>query len=457
MTEEQVTALGPAFGHYLREFRPYFVNRKSFAHLGTYCRGLISDLARKSVEPIALLAGTAVRTLQQFLTGHVWDQDAVLARLQRRIVERHLPAPGRPAADDVGTIGIGDETSQAKKGEMTPGVQRQYCGSMGKVENCIVTVHLAVRHGTFLAMLDSDLYIPDESWDRDRERCAAAHIPDDVAYRPKWVMAIEQVKRAVANGVRFDWLTYDEGYGSKPEFLFTLDGMGQTFCCEVPTNFMCWPTYPTYDSHQRPYQAKRVDNAAVWGKPFRKQPWQRMTLARQTLGPQFWDVKAGQVHLQRDGQPTDRTYWLVVARNVATGEVKHFVSNAPPHTPLETLMKVAFSRWGVEHAFRVAKTEVGFGHFEGRSWLGLLRHMILCQVVMLFVAEETGRLRGEKSGRDDGAGGPGIERDLRPVARPPPPRAGRRARGRGDPLPPAAERRRPKVAARVPREAGVAL
>jgi len=392
MTAEQVTALGPAFTEYLGAFRPYFGNKKSFAHLATYCRGLISDLARKSVEPIALLAGTAVRTLQQFLTDHVWDQDAVLARLQRRIVERHLPAPGQPAADDVGTVGIGDETSQAKKGDMTPGVQRQYCGSLGKVENCIVTVHLAVRHGAFLAMLDSDLYIPDASWDQDRDRCAAAHIPEAVAHRPKWVMAIEQVKRAIANGVRFDWLTYDEGYGGKPEFLFLLEGMGQNFCCEVPANSMCWPTYPTYDSHQRPHQAKRVDNAATWGKP-----------------------------------------------------------------PLETLLRVAFSRWGVEHAFRLAKTEVGFGHFEGRSWLGLLRHMVLCQLVLLFVAEQTGRLRGEKPGCDDGAGGPGPKRRLPSLAQPPPRRGGRGPRGRGDPPPPAAERRRPKVAARVGRETGVAL
>jgi len=233
--------------------------------------------------------------------------------------------------------------------------------------------------------------------------------------------------------------------------------MGQHYCCEVPANLMCWPTYPTHDSRQRPYQAKRADNAAVWGKPFRRQEWRRVELARQTLGPQAWDVKAGQVHLQRDGQPTDRTYWLIVARNVATGEVKHFVSNAPPHTPPLTLLRVAFSRWGVEHAFRLAKTEVGFGHFEGRSWLGLLRHMILCQVVLLFVAEQTGRLRGEKPGGDDGAGGPGVERGVRPVARPPPRHGGRPARGRGDPLPPAAERRRETVAATVGRKTRVAL
>src|ERR1700738_1720786 len=94
MTAEQVAALGPAFTEYLRHFRPCFVTSNTFAHLGTYCRGLLSDLDRKSVEPIALAAGSAVRTLQEFLTHHVWDHDALLARIQRRIVTDHLPAPG---------------------------------------------------------------------------------------------------------------------------------------------------------------------------------------------------------------------------------------------------------------------------------------------------------------------------------------------------------------------------
>ena len=282
-------------------------------------------------------------------------------------------------------------------------------------------------------MLDSDLYLPDESWDRGR--CAAAHVPDTIAHRSKWVMALEQVKRAVSNGVRFDWLTFDEWYGGKPEFLFLLQEMGINYCCEVPANFMCWPTYPAYDSTRKPFAAKRADNAAALGKPFRKQPWQKVELARQTPGPQVWKVKAGQVHLQKDGKPTDRTYWLIVARNVATGEVKYFVSNAPTHTPPLTLLKVAFSRWGIEHAFRLVKTEIGFGHFEGRSWLGLLRHMILCMVVMLFVAEQTDRLRGEKSAGHLGADGPGVKCDLPPVARPPPRRRGRRTRRRSDRLP----------------------
>src|SRR5215207_8935225 len=169
MTTEQVAALGPAFTEYLRDFRRCFVTNNTFGHLGSYCRGLLSDLPRKSVEPIALAAGCAVRTLQEFLTHHVWDHDAVLARMQRRVVAEHLPAPGHKDADELGVIGLVDETSVPKKGEKTPGVQRQYCGARGKVENCIVTVHLAVRHGSFLALLDSDLFLPEESWDMNRE------------------------------------------------------------------------------------------------------------------------------------------------------------------------------------------------------------------------------------------------------------------------------------------------
>jgi len=423
MTAEQIAGLGPAFTAYIDSFRACFARRDTFAHLGTYCRGLISDLPRKSVEPMALAAGSAVRTLQEFLTHHAWDHDAMLARIQRRIVEHHLPPPGEMPRDELGIVGLIDETSTVKKGDKTPGVQRQYCGASGKIDNCIVTVHLAIKYGSFTAMLDSDLFLPEESWDLDRQRCAAAHIPEDITYRSKWLIALEQLDRAIANGVRFDWLTFDEWYGGKPEFLFQLEDRGLNYVCEVPRSFMCWPTLPKYDSLQGPFAAKRAENAATWGKPFGHQDWQTIRLARQTLPPQQWKVKAAQVYLQKNGKPTHRTYWLIVARNSDTGEIKYFISNAPPRTQLLTILKVAFSRWNVEHAFRLAKSEIGFTHFEGRSWRGLLRHMILCQAVLLFVAGQTDRLRtggeacrGEKPRDHDGADGPGVEHDLPEMA-----------------------------------------
>jgi SRSO17 transposase len=370
---------------------------------------LLSDLARKSVEPIALAAGAAVRTLQEFLTHHAWDHDRMRDDIQRRIVRDHLPAPGDAPEGGVGTVGWVDETSVAKKGDKTPGVQRQHCGASGKIDNCIVTVHLAVSSGPFMTMLDSELFLPEKTWDQDRDRCKEAHIPDSVVYRPKSDIALEQIKRAVANGVRFDWLTFDEWYGSKPAFLAELETMGLLYVCEVPRHLPCFPSLPKYRSLQRPFQSKRADSAVIRGKPFRGKPWRKISLQRKTLAPQVWEVKAEQVHLAREGRPTQRTYWLIVARNVATGEIKYFVSNAPPKTALTTLMKVAFTRAGVEHVFRIAKTEIGFSHFEGRSYKGLRRHMTLCQLVMLFVAEQTTRFRGEKSGGDDGADRAGLE------------------------------------------------
>jgi len=265
-------------------------------------------------------------------------------------------------------------------------------------------------------MLDSDLFLPEESWDKDRHRCKEAHVPDELVYRSKWKIALEQIQRAMGNGVHFDWLVFDEGYGGKPGFLFALDALALHYVCEVPKSFMCWPTLPKYRSSQAPFAAKRVDNATTWGKPFLRQQWQTVQLDRQTLGPQTWRVKTAQVWLQRDGEPTERTYWLIVAENIETHEIKYFVSNAPPQTDLKKLLRVAFSRWGVEHAFRLVKSEIGFSHFEGRTYTGLHRHMILCQLTMLFVAEQTDHLRGEKSGDHPGADGSGAERDLSPLA-----------------------------------------
>jgi SRSO17 transposase len=410
MNEQQVAELAPRFTAFLKGFRRYFATECGFEHLRTYSRGLISDLSRKSVEPIALAAGCAVRTLQEFLTFHVWDEHAVGDRLQFRLVARDMPAPGTPL-DALGVIGLVDETSKVKKGAKTPGVGRQYCGAVGKIENCIVTVHLGYRQGEFKTLIDSDLFLP-ERWSDDRARCRKAGIPDSLVYRPKWQISLEQIRRAQGNGVRFDWIVFDEYYGGKPGYLFGLDALGQHWIGEVPKNFRCWPTLPAYDSLQGPFASKRADNAACWGKPFRKHKWRTFKLAHQTEGPAIWKAKAGRVHLVRDGRPTVRKYWLIVAENVKTGEVKYFVSNAPPKTSLKLLLRVAFQRWNVEHVFRIAKSQIGFGHYEGRTYQGLMRHMVLCQLVMLFLAEQTARLRGGKSRANDRADRPGAQRHL---------------------------------------------
>ena len=153
----------------------------------------ISNLPRKNCEAIARQAKVPVRSVQWFLAGQLWDHERMQNKLQKIVAENHA---GKHS------IGIIDETSFVKKGIKTPGVQRQYCGTVGKQENCIVTVHLAYAKDDFHALVDQDLFLP-ESWDADRERHRAAGIPDEVVYRPKWQIAIEQYDRATNNGIKF--------------------------------------------------------------------------------------------------------------------------------------------------------------------------------------------------------------------------------------------------------------
>lgn len=403
MTTEQILALGAAFATFLRLFAGCFVQQRSRDHLLAYCRGLLSDLPRKSVEPIALAAGIAVRTLQVFLKDAHWDQSRL-----RDLLQRHLAAsPELRSIDDLGLGGIVDETSVAKKGDKTPGVQRQWAGSLGKTDNCVVTVHLALTNGAFKTLADADLFLP-RSWSDDRDRCREAGIPDEVVYRAKWRIALEQLDRANSNGLKLSWLTFDEGYGGKPGFWQGLDERGLVGIGEVPRSFRCLTRLPRRIP-AKGVKGKRVDNLARSSPRFHGQQWRGVQLARLTLADQVWQVRAAQVYLVRDKRPTARTYWLIVTHNEATGERKYFVSNASAETPLERLMRMAFSRWNVEHGIRVSKGEIGLGHYEGRDYTGLMRHLILCVLVMVFVAQHTQRLRGKKPGDHVGASVPGVE------------------------------------------------
>jgi SRSO17 transposase len=420
MTPDQLIFLGTAFAAFLRVFEVCLVYRPTVEHLHSYCRGLLSDLPRKSVEPIALACGTAVRTLQEFLRDHLCDHFRMRDLLQQRLAGH----PALSAADDLGTIGVIDETSTAKKGTKTPGVSRQYCGERGKVDNCVVSVHLAVVRGLFKTIVDAALFLP-RVWGKDRERCREAQIPDDLVYRSKWRIALEQVGRAAANGLSLDRLTFDEYYGGKPAFVQELDAQGQRYIGEVPRNFRCLTRRPQGKKPKGGWRGKRADNLARFSSAWNQQDWQGITPARLTLADQEWEVRAGQVYLirnrgnRRNREMTTRTYWLIVARNTATGQVKYFLSNASAGTPVETLLRVAFCRWNVAHALRVAQSEIGFGHFEGRSYVALMRHQILCLVVMGFVAEHTDRLRGEKSRDNAGTSLPSVEPALPRVARKP--------------------------------------
>jgi SRSO17 transposase len=378
MTENQVRGLGPALDRFLQPFLFCCAYTQTFDHLRTYCRGLLSDLPRKSAEPIALASGTPVRTLQEFLRDHSWDHLQATDQAQKHAAGLLPKLPD----DGLGTVGIVDETGQPKKGVKTPGVQRQWCGRLGKVENCIVTVHLGVSRGRFTALLGGDLFLP-KAWSDDRQRCREAGIPDEVVHRPKWEIALEQIDRATINGVQLDWVTFDEGYGNTPAFMDELDDRRQRFIGEAPRTLACRAVNgeeaPGASEASLPAELLMVQALHGQGVAVR--------VPRESTADEVWQAVEMTVWLRKGKGWSARPYRLVAMYNTRTEESKFFVSNAPAEVALDVLVRVAFRRAPVEHAFAISKGELGFGHYEGRSYLGLLRHITACCLMGLFVAE----------------------------------------------------------------------
>ena len=345
MNADQIRSLQPALAAFLASFRGCFKRAATFGHLQCYLLGLMTELPRKSIEPIALAAGVAVRTLQEFLQFFAWDERRVSALLQQRVMDQHASEHA---------IGVIDACGHAKKGDKTPGVQRQWCGELpgaGKIDNCVVGQHLLYTdndaRNPFTCVIASDLYLS-ESWAGDHARRREAHIPDHVVYRPKWRIALDQVKEAIGQGVRFAWLTFDEEYGSVAAFWFGLDALGQRAIGEARANFRCWPSRPKYASLQGAFAPRRIDQVCRRSPVFIRQSWRTLTVKDTTRGPAVWRVKTARMHLvDATGptpRPTDRRYWLIIARHAKTGETKYFVSNAPASASVKDMMRAALAR-----------------------------------------------------------------------------------------------------------------
>jgi len=421
MDAQQIRELKPMLTRYLKRFDCCFARKDTRRHFPVYVQGQLSDLTGKSVEPIAKHAEVPVRTLQEFLALHKWDHDCMRDRLQEIVIAEHS---GRHS------IGIIDETSFVKKGDKTPGVQRQHCGTVGKQENCTVTVHLGYAVGDFHCLLDGELYLP-ESWSEDRRRCDEAGIPEDMVYRSKWKIALELYDRARTNGVHFAWLVFDEGYGGKPPFLRALDGRAQRFVAEVPRTFTGWIRPPRVTD--RPFRrgrgrGRKTPRLVAGSKParsveqllkrhpkLRDQPWVPYRVKDGEKGPMVWKVKHTLFYPKDERGLPGKPYHLVIAQNVLKpDEIKFFISNAPPETKVEVLLLVGFSRWRVERRFQDQKSELGLDDYEGRRYLGLKRHLVLASVSHLFLAKVHQKLRGKKS-RADGPPSPYCRRIARAI------------------------------------------
>jgi SRSO17 transposase len=406
MDAKQIRSLRPKLKRFLKEFDDCFVRPETRGHLATYVQGQLSDLPRKNCEPIADSAGMPPRTLQQFLSLLEWDHVLMKTKLQQLAARDHAGSH---------SIGIIDETACPKKGEKSPGVQRQWCGATGKKDNCVVTVHLGYARDDFHCLLDSELFLP-ESWSNDRPRCRAADIPDEMVHRPKSGIALELYDRARSNGMIFDWLTFDEGYGKSVRFLATLRGREQQFVAEVPVTFTGWIQPPRVTNRRRsPTGRPRKSPRLVSGsRPFlaardhlqyspelRDQPWRQFRVKDGEKGPMVWEAKHVWFHPNGEDNLPMAPMHLIVARSVLEPNVlKFFIANASQDTPLTVLLHVAFSRWRVERLFEDQKTELGFDHFEGRSYIGLMRHQTITALTHLFLSRVK-REWGEKPAGTD--------------------------------------------------------
>ena len=410
MDVAEIQRVGRGLDAFPAEFSDCFGRCDTESYLEVYVEGQNSDLQRKSAEPIALRAGVVPRSLQVFLGSANWDEQRMIDRVQEIVARDH----SHPSA-----IGLIDETGSAKKGTHTACVQRQWNGSRGKVDNCVVSVHLGYTVGRFHSLLDGDLFLP-ESWADDWARRKLAGIPDDVTHRSKPEIALAQIQRALCNGIRVAAWTFDEHYGQSYAFLDGLDALGQTYVAEVPCDFHGWALAPKIlyratpqemqkkgRKRQKPRLAKtaakasEVRNLLNHSPSFAGQSWTPIHIKDGEKGPMVREVKVIEFRMKRNGLPT-RPHWLIAARNPAEPDVvKFFVSNAPGGIPLEWLVYVAYTRWPIEQCFKEEKDELGFDHFEVRGWRSIHRHMALTQVSHLYLNRMREQLLAEEQAEEE--------------------------------------------------------
>jgi SRSO17 transposase len=381
---------------FLKRYLPLFYRQEQRAHAATFVRGLLSGLERKSVEPIAYQAGLPRKNLQMFVGQGAWDDEAVNAEMQRHVAEE--------LAEPNGIIVL-DPSSFPKKGEDSCGVARQWCGRLGKKENCQLGVFLAYVSSKGHGPLDRRLYLPQE-WADDPVRRRQCHVPEDVTYQKTWEIGLDQLRR-VGSVVPHKWVVGDDEFGRASEFRAALRGDGERYVLDVPCNTNVRdlearrpPRKRALGGVKREVPFVRVDR---WARKLPADRWTRLTVRDAEKGPLEVEAVSARVRtrlLRRIG-PEER---LLVIRTVGPNpDWTYALSNAPPETPLTELVRVRSSRHRVEEVFQQAKGEVGLDHYEVRSWVGWHHHVTLSLLALWFLVLERGRMGGKNPSSDGGA------------------------------------------------------
>jgi SRSO17 transposase len=330
-----------------------------------YLRGLLGNVGRKNGWQLAEHAGERTPDgMQRLLSTADWDPDRVRDDLRGYVVE-HLGDPG--------AVLVVDETGFLKKGTTSVGVQRQYSGTAGKVDNCQLGVFLAYASGRGRAFIDRELYLP-ECWTDDPERCRAARVPEQVGFRTKPQLAQLMLERALDAGVPASWVTADEVYGGSPTLRQWLEGRGVSYVLAVKC------TEPLVISGpDGPVRATAEQLAAA----VPAEQWVTASAGQGAKGRRLYDWTRIQLAAPATAS---MARWLLVRRRRSDAELAFYACSAPAGTSLVGLVRVAGTRWAVEEGFEQAKGEVGLDHYEVRKWPGWYRHITLALLAHAFLA-----------------------------------------------------------------------
>ncbi len=385
MTGEELLKLSDELDAYYREYDECFSRSEGRDMIRVFARGQLGPIKRKSLEPIADSEQVDPRALQWFFSRNEWDGDRALEKHQRRVAREMGGEDG---------IFVIDETSDAKKGHWTAGIERQYCGESGKIDNCIVSVHTSyVRDGRH-CLLDGELFLP-ESWNPQPDdahiecKRLRARLPEEVVHRPETEMALEQIRQALGNGVAGRYVSADELYGGAPWWRREPGVLKLIYVVEVPNRIHGW-----IGRRQGPARSLKTLLASHRSLYAGRKKYYRTH--ETDKGPEVWACRRVVFFEQAEAAPQHEQA-LLVARNVRTGEVKFFLSNAPTTMGTPACLKVAFSRWRVERCFQDCKGEIGLNHAEIRTWRGLRRHFILSTINYYFLQSRVRDAGGKKS------------------------------------------------------------
>ena len=331
-----------------------------------YLKGLLGSVERKNGWQLAEYAGDATPDgVQRLLATYRWDADGVRDDLREYVVE-HL---GDPEA-----VLVVDETGFLKQGSKSVGVQRQYSGTAGKVENCQIGVFLAYGSKGGRAFLDRELYLP-QVWAEDWERRHEAGVTEGTVFRTKGQLARVMIARAVAAAVPFGWVAGDTVYGNDGKLRRWLEGQGISYVLAVKNNETLGVGT---ESGLAPVAARQL------AQQIPDDQWERLSAGEGSKGPRLYDW--GRV-LLRPGSEPDQGHWLLVRRSITDPEdLAYYVCFGAADTLMMELVRVAGTRWIIEDAFKEAKQEVGLDEYQVRRWTGWYRHITLALLVHAFLA-----------------------------------------------------------------------